>query len=460
MKRSEIVFNLSSVISDFLMVILAFVVSYLLRASFDVLSVNFNEFLRWVFFVAPIWTLIFFFGGLYSPEKKYRTFSKIYDIFIACFFGILITVGIIFLRRQFFFSRLILVYVWLLSFGFVVLGRLILEFFQKFLFKYGIGVYKILLLGYNSKAEMLIKEANAKRNLGFEIIGYLNGNSDGENFLGSIDNLDKVYEETRFDAIVQVEEDISPNLSLKFLNFCREHNLNFMLMPNLLDIRLIRAGQTNLGKIPLIEIKSTPLDGWGGIKKRFLDFVIALIVLLILSPLFLLVIILIKLTSKGPIFYTQERVGYNSKTFNLLKFRSMLAINEDGGAELEGKPQVTVPDDDRRTFIGRIIRKFSIDELPQLINVLKGDMSLVGPRPERPFFVKELLKEIPGYNLRHQVRPGMTGWAQVNGLRGSSASLEERIKFDIYYIENWSISFDFKIIFKTIFVVIKGADAY
>jgi exopolysaccharide biosynthesis polyprenyl glycosylphosphotransferase len=232
-----------------------------------------------------------------------------------------------------------------------------------------------------------------------------------------------------------------------------------LFKPDLFEIRISNVKSAEVGQIPLIELKDIPLEGWGRAIKRFIDILFSIFILIILSPIFILTSILVKITSRGPIFYKQKRTGLDGKNFNTLKFRSMYVTGSDGGAELKTGPTRTQPDDERRTMFGKFIRRLSIDELPQLINVLRGQMSLVGPRPERPEFVKIYKKKISGYGSRHRVKPGITGWAQVNGLRGFT-SIEDRTRYDIYYIENWSLFLDLKIIFKTFGVVIKGRDAY
>jgi exopolysaccharide biosynthesis polyprenyl glycosylphosphotransferase len=206
--------------------------------------------------------------------------------------------------------------------------------------------------------------------------------------------------------------------------------------------------------IPFLGIKSPALSTWNFIMKRTFDLVFASSILFISSPLLLIIAILIKLDSKGPVIYFQERIGLNGEVFRVIKFRSMRTDAEHATGPVWSKKH-----DSRATRIGKILRRLSLDELPQIINVIKGDMSVVGPRPERQHFVEQFKKEVPRYLERHRVRTGMTGWAQVNGLRGN-ASITERTKYDIYYIENWSLTFDLKIILKTIHAVLLGNDAY
>jgi len=210
----------------------------------------------------------------------------------------------------------------------------------------------------------------------------------------------------------------------------------------------------HIGGIPFLGIKSPALSTWNSIIKRTFDLLFASCILILTSPLYLIIVILIKIDSKGSVFYHQERIGLDGEVFRVIKFRSMRI-----DAEHTSGPVWSKKNDSRATRIGKFLRRLSLDELPQLINVIKGDMSVVGPRPERPHFVEQFKRQIPRYLERHRVRTGMTGWAQVNGLRGN-ASITERTKYDIYYIENWSLIFDLKIILKTIHTVLFGKDAY
>ena len=216
-------------------------------------------------------------------------------------------------------------------------------------------------------------------------------------------------------------------------------------MPDFLEMITSSVRVQEIDSIPFLKIKSLPMNIWNTMLKRTFDIIFSMMILILISPLFILISILIKLTSRGKIFYYQERVSLAGKKFKMVKFRSMVENAEkQTGAVFASK------DDPRSTPIGNLLRKYSIDEIPQFINVLKGDMSIVGPRPEREHFINIMKEKIPKYLERHRVKCGMTGWAQVNGLRGQNTSIEKRIEYDIYYIEHWSIIFDLKIIFKTL----------
>ncbi|MEX0737552.1 MAG: sugar transferase, partial [Bacteroidota bacterium] len=235
---------------------------------------------------------------------------------------------------------------------------------------------------------------------------------------------------------------------------CEGLIVEMMMVPDLLEIMTNQVRVQEIEGIPWIRIKAVPLSTWNLIAKRGFDLIVASFILLLSSPLFLLLAILIKLDSRGRVFYRQERVGLDGKPFPIIKFRTMREDAEQGTG-----PVWTRKEDPRTTRIGPFLRRFSLDELPQLLNVVRGEMSLVGPRPEREHFVQQFRKEVPQYLDRHRVKTGMTGWAQVNGLRGN-APIEERTKYDVYYVENWSLVFDLKIILKTIRAVLFGKDAY
>ncbi|MBE2249684.1 MAG: exopolysaccharide biosynthesis polyprenyl glycosylphosphotransferase, partial [Myxococcus sp.] len=225
------------------------------------------------------------------------------------------------------------------------------------------------------------------------------------------------------------------------------------LVPDLFNYVTLRGGLEEFGGLPIISLQGAPLEGWNLIAKRVFDVLCASVLMVLGAPVMLGLALAVKLTSRGPIFYRQERMGMDGHLFQMLKFRTMRTNAEEEGA------QFARADDPRRTSIGAFLRKYSLDELPQFYNVLVGDMSLVGPRPERPVFIEEFKKQIPRYHLRHMVKSGVTGWAQINGLRGNT-SIKERIDYDLYYIENWSLLFDLKILLRTAFGGFLSKNAY
>jgi len=240
----------------------------------------------------------------------------------------------------------------------------------------------------------------------------------------------------------------------KILDDIGDEMVSIMLIPDLIELATLRGGIGEFDGMPIISLRDTPLYGWNIVIKRVADIVLSLTILLIVSPLMVFIAAMVKVTSTGPVFYSQKRMGLDGNIFNMLKFRTMKIE-----AEKETGPVWAAKDDSRRTSIGTFLRKTSLDELPQFFNVLKGDMSVVGPRPEREFFIQQFRSKIPRYMLRHKMKAGITGWAQVNGLRGNT-SLEKRIEYDLYYIENWSLRFDVEVVWLTIWRGLVNKHAY
>ena len=273
-------------------------------------------------------------------------------------------------------------------------------------------------------------------------------------FLGSLGSVPELIKTNSIDVILIALTEPEHSFLHDLVRDCQGLNVEMMMVPDILELMTSQVQIKHIEGTPFLGIKSPNLSTWNFIVKRTFDLAFAFAVLLLASPLFLLIAILIKLDSRGPVFYVQERVGLDGEVFSVIKFRSMRT-----DAEVATGPVWSQKNDPRTTRLGRILRRLSLDELPQLLNVLRGDMSIVGPRPERPHFVEKFKTQVPRYLERHRVKTGMTGWAQVNGLRGN-ASIAERTKYDIYYIEHWSLVFDLKIILKTIHAVLFGTDAY
>ncbi|MGN0471095.1 MAG: exopolysaccharide biosynthesis polyprenyl glycosylphosphotransferase, partial [Acutalibacteraceae bacterium] len=273
-------------------------------------------------------------------------------------------------------------------------------------------------------------------------------------YLGDFKSVSRFFEKCPTDEAIIMLSDKEQKRTEQMVALCETWGIKFSIIPNIFSTFSSRIYISSFDGMPVLSMRRVPLDNaFNSFVKRLFDIVISLIMLIVLSPLMAVVAIIIKATSPGHVIFKQERIGLGRKPFVMYKFRSM---REDSESDLS----MTEENDPRCTKIGHFIRKYSIDELPQLVNVLKGDMSLVGPRPEIPFYVKQFRKSVPLYMVKHYVKPGMTGWAQVNGLRGNDTSIEERIKYDIYYIEHWSVAFDIKILFETLFKGIFSRNAH
>jgi len=465
MKRSELLFSFLLLPIDAAMIVISFVVSYYIRIKTDILPVNsdvsFKQYLWYVVYILPIWLIIFALNGLYRISRERNYFNDLYKIFISNSVAILIFIVAIFFGRAFFFSRLILVFILLISVFLVFLGRYIVTETQRYLYRYGFGVHRVIIIGSNEISHRLAREMIYVKRLGMNFIGLVNGlKNSGRRpsdlrVLGDVTHLGAIIKKFRPEEVILTDVGINREKILDIIQACSDANCGFKFISDVFSIVTTSVNSSILAGLPIMELKTIALDGWGRIVKRLFDIVFSFISLLVASPFMLLVVIGTKLTSSGPIIYRQKRVGRDGRTFDFYKFRSMYIESCD--TSTRGNKWTTVKDEKTRvTPFGRFIRKTNLDELPQFWNVLKGDMSFVGPRPELPKFVDKFQKEIPGYFRRHRVKSGITGWAQVNGLKGDT-SIKERVRFDIFYIENWSFWFDIKIIIKTVFLLVGEA---
>jgi Undecaprenyl-phosphate glucose phosphotransferase len=336
----------------------------------------------------------------------------------------------------------------------VVLTYMSREFVREVLerrWKAGIGLKRVLIAGAGDLGRMVADKILEHRELGFRLLGFIDDRATGDQIgyrglplLGTLAEADEIIRRERVEHLyvaLPLEEHVK---MLGLVEITNRENVDLHVVPDLLQFIALRARLENLDGVPIISLNDVPLRGFNSILKRVIDIAISGSVLLTLSIPFALIALLIRRTSSGPVFYTQERMGLDGKAFQVLKFRSM-----HEGAEDETGPVWARDNDPRCTPVGRWLRRFDLDELPQLWNVVRGDMSIVGPRPERPYFVEQFKHRIPQYMLRHKVKAGITGWAQVNGWRGNT-SLEKRIEYDLYYIENWSVGLDLKIMWLTL----------
>ena len=342
---------------------------------------------------------------------------------------------------------------------FVVTGRALLRAIVERRHREGHGLDRVLIAGSGDLARAVVERMRAHHaELGFRIAGYLRNGEDssleGLHCLGSIDDAEEIIEKNEIDHVFVALPHASSTAMMALLDRLTRVCVSIHVVPDLLQFMVLRARVEDIDGLPTINLSETPLEGWSRFIKRAFDLMVATAALLVFSPVMLAVAIAIWLEDRGPIFYRQVRMGLDGKPFDIVKFRSMRV-----GAETQSGAVWAEKDDPRRTKIGRVIRAWSLDELPQLWNVVVGDMSVVGPRPERPQFVEQFRAEFPHYMLRHKVRAGMTGWAQVHGWRGNT-SVRMRIEHDLYYIENWSLGLDVKILFMTLLHGLRHENAY
>ena len=404
--------------------------------------------------LVPLYLLLYTIFQLFTPKRVQGRRQEFANICKANLIGFLISGLLLYLTgknpylRE--FSRKLVIVFCAVNVTAETIERNLIRIFLRSMRAKGYNQKHILLIGYSRAAENYIDRVLANPEWGYQIHGILDDHKArgseyrGIKVIGPISNLRNILNLNFMDEIAITlcirEYGILEDLVAE----CEKSGVHTKFIPDYNNIIPTRPYTEDLQGLPVINIRRVPLsDPLNAMMKRAVDIFGALVALILFSPIMLVTAILIKLTAPGPLIYCQERVGLHNRPFKMYKFRSMEV--QDPKKE---KNQWTSPHDPRVTPIGRFIRKTSIDEMPQLFNVLFGDMSLVGPRPERPFFVEKFKEEIPRYMIKHQVRPGMTGWAQVNGLRGDT-SITKRIEHDLYYIENWTLGFDFKILFLT-----------
>ncbi len=463
MKRSELFFAFILLPLDVAMIIAAFVLAHYLRVDLEVLLVVYDiglkEYLRYSFYLMPVWVFLLALNGLYGIGRNRNFLSEFYRILNASSVAILFLIVGIFFSRSLFFSRLIVILTWVLSIMTLALGRFAIKSIQGYLFKFGIGERKLILIGDNGISESLFVQAAKNSQLGYKVVGILCNeqkiSKHGLKIIGSVEEAERSIKKYDVDEIILTDMGLARNKVFEIIQICSDNNVVFKYIPDIFAIMSRNIIYQLFGSMPVMELQPIPMEGWGRISKRIIDIVMALVAIILSSPLILIATIGVKLTSRGSIIYKQKRVGRDGRTFDFYKFRSM--YQEKCDYTENGSKWTTKADEKTRiTPFGLFLRKTNIDELPQFFNVLKGNMSFVGPRPELPKFVEQFQRDIPEYFRRHKVKSGITGWAQVNGLKGDT-SIKERVRYDIYYIENWSIWLDLVILARTIGLVLSEA---
>ena len=466
-KDNQKVFNRLMVIIDAAITVASFMFAYFFK--FYILNngpgpgvLPAIEYFRLLIFIVPVYMLIYYFCGVYAPKRTVRRRFEIFGIVKANTIGIVALIILLYMIiREIDVSRSVMGFFYVLNICLTSGFRLALRKGLRTIRSKGYNLKHILIVGYSRAAEEYIDRLTDNPQWGYAAVGILDNNIPagtvyrGVKVLGSLGNLEIILPENKLD-------EIAITLSLKdydyletIVGICEKSGVHTKFIPDYNSLIPSKPYTEDLMGLPVINIRYVPLTNTGNkIIKRAMDILGSVFGLVVTSPIMLLAAVLVKVTSPGPVIFRQERVGLHNKPFYMYKFRSM-----EQQKPKDEKKAWTVRDDPRVTKVGKLLRKTSLDELPQLFNILKGDMSLVGPRPERPLFVEKFKEEIPRYMVKHQVRPGLTGWAQVNGLRGDT-SIRKRIDYDIYYIENWTPGFDIKIILMTFFTGFVNKNAY
>ena len=444
---------------------LSWLIVIYLRENLTVGVLPSNIYFAALIIIVPLFLILYTIFGLYRVNRTFGIFAEFTRILEANILGLLIINTILFVgsKNPYFsnFSRIMIFTFGVLNILLEIFSRNFVRILLRVFRKKGFNQKHILLVGYSDAAFKFIDKVSKNPGWGYHVYGIVNDNhkinSEYRNIkvIDRISNLKQLIDDNDFDEVIITlglnEYDKLRNV----VSVCEKSGLHTKFIPDYGTIIPTKPLTEDFDGMPVINIRAVPLQNlFNRIIKRLIDLIGSIFAIILFSPVFIILAIIIKLTSKGPIIFKQERVGLHNKPFIMYKFRSMIVQSDE-----DEKKAWTTKDDPRTTWIGSIIRKISFDELPQLFNVLFGSMSLVGPRPERQQFVDEFKETIPRYMIKHQVRPGMTGWAQINGLRGDT-DIEKRIQYDIWYIENWTLGLDIKILLLTIFFGFVNKNAY
>ncbi len=449
-KSNQKYFNRLHVVLDAIIIAASYGLSWGIKFYDDGRTMMNHMYIVGLICIIPMYLILYLIFNVYSPKRVQTIKEEISNIIKSNTVGLVIFIMALYMLHQPHFSRQMMFIFYIINNTAEMIFRNLIRWVLRKIRNRGFNQKHILLVGYSRAAEGYIDRIKANPQWGYHIMGILDDNVKtgtkyrGEQVIGEISRLDDILLENELDEIA-ITLGIAEYAKLeKIVAICEKSGVHTKFIPDYNNFIPTRPYTEDLLGLPVINIRHVPLNGgFNKFIKRFTDIVGSFLLIILFSPIMLAVALAVKVSSKGPVIYKQERVGLHNRNFVMYKFRSMKIDRCD---ELH----FTTQNDDRTTKIGRFIRKCSLDELPQLFNVLKGDMSLVGPRPERPEFVEQFKEQIPRYMIKHQVRPGMTGWAQINGYRGNT-SIQKRIEYDLYYIENWTLWFDIAILFQTIF---------
>lgn len=457
--------NRLTLIIDGFVIVVSYLFAYFLKFESGLLlydeGLSVQTYMTALYFLVPGYLILYSKLDLYSTRRASGRKRELLNVIKANTLGALIFMMILYLINQPDFSRQMIFIFWGVCICLETAVRNMMRALMMFWWKKGYNLKYVLLIGYSGSAESYINKVLLNPQWGYVIRGILDDNVErgteykGIKVLGTIDNLSLILPENKLDEIV-ITLPLGQYGRLKeIVGLCEKSGVHTKFIPDYAGVIPNRPYTEDIQGLPVINIRRVPLNNTiNSVVKRLVDIVGSAVGIVLASPIMIVSAILIKATSDGPVIFSQERVGLHNKPFKMYKFRTMIEQTE--AEEAKGW---TTKDDPRVTKIGRFLRKTSLDELPQLFNIFIGQMSLVGPRPERPQFVEKFREEIPRYMIKHQVRPGLTGWAQINGLRGDT-SIEKRIEHDLYYIENWTLEFDIKILLLTVFRGFINKNAY
>ncbi|MFA6593933.1 MAG: sugar transferase [Candidatus Buchananbacteria bacterium] len=466
MKRSEIIISAGLVPIDYLMVVLAGIAGYYFRfwepiSSYRpvIFNLPFPYFLSWLWLMAVIWIVTFALAGLYNMRGTSRAIDEVSKIILASTAAVAILMFLFFFSRSLFDSRFIILAAWVFSIVCVMFGRGLMRFLQRRLYGWGVGTHRVIIIGEGNAADEVVREFTANPRAGYRVVDqFKNFDATTEKALLELKLTDK------FDEILVARADLSTEISEKLHDFSYVNHVELKYIADIFDFPINNFVIDNIAGLPVVELKKTKLDGWGRIGKRLFDLIGSTLLIIVASPLLLIVALAVKFSSPGPVFFAYQRIGEHGKPFTYFKFRSMIKdahqlrfdpkfVKQQEDLR-EGGPMMKFKNDPRVTPIGRLIRRFSIDELPELFNVFFGKMSLVGPRPHE---VEEVAKYENFHKRVLSIKPGMTGMAQVSGR--SDLDFDEEVRLDVWYMENWSMKLDFMILFKTPWAVLKKRKA-
>ena len=465
LKKHNQLFLTIMLVVDISVVVVSWLSAYWIRFSTDLPTPKgvpeFTEYLWFIPFLVIIWGLCMHIGGMYSPMRSDSRFNEYFRIFKASVYAITMTMAAAFFYREYSYSRAAMFLFWMLSISGLIISHIMVRTTLRIFRKRGYNLRYVVIVGAGELARSLAETFSRHPESGMVVVGMLADDPEdlgqeyhGHKVIGLVDDVDEIIEKYKVDQVfIALPHGAYERLENTLIRLS-DATVDIKLAPDISQFIRLNSSVEDFDGFPIVSLSESPMYGWNKVLKTAFDYIFAAVFIVIWSPVMALIALAIKLESRGPLLYNQERMSLGGEPFTIYKFRTMRV-----DAEKETGAVWAKSGDDRRTFFGTFLRKTSLDELPQLFNVLTGKMSLVGPRPERPVFVADFKRSIPKYMLRHKMKAGITGWAQVNGLRGNT-SLEKRVEYDLYYIENWSVLFDLKILWLTIWKGFVNKHAY